>query len=100
MTNPTPATTATDPSEHADRYEALRGHALDPHRALAARDGLAVLLRQGVAAWMDACSRLPAPAVAAARDGCQRSPLPDSTSAKVVRILAAMALGHIHEVHA
>lgn len=100
MMDSTPITTQTSTSEHAARYEALRCRALDPHRALAARDGLAVLLREGVAAWMQAWSRLPAPAVQAAQDGRERPPLPDGTSAEVVRVLAAMALGHIQEVHA
>jgi len=100
MTDPMSIMTETRASEHTARYEALRCHALGPHRALAARDGLAVLLRQGLAAWMEAWSRLPAPEVPAGRDGRERPPLPNGTSAEVVRVLAAMALGHIQEVHA
>lgn len=100
MTDPMPITTETSASEHTDRYEALRRHALEPHHDGAARDGLAVLLRQGVAAWMEAWSTLPAPAVRAAQEGRERPPLPDGMSAEVVRVLAAMALGHIQEVHA
>jgi hypothetical protein len=100
MTEPTPITTVTGPSEHAARYEALRGHVLGPHHALPAREGLAVLLRQGVAAWMTAWSRVPAPAVRAAQDEREQPPLPDGASAEVVRVLAAMALGHIEEAHA
>jgi hypothetical protein len=100
MTDPAPITTGTSASEHAARYEALRRHAIGPHHAPAARDGLAVLLRQGVTAWMEAWSRLPAPAVRAAQDESERPPLPDGVSAEVIRVLAAMALGHIEEVHA
>lgn len=86
--------------EHATRYEALRSRALAPYHAPTTRDGLAVLLRQGVAAWMDAWSRLPAPAVQATRNQRHRPPLPDDASAEVVHILAAMAFGHIQEVPA
>jgi len=86
--------------EHAARYEALRASAIE-RPVPAARDGLVVLLRQGVAAWMDAWSRLPAPPPRPTQDeGQLLSPLPDGTSAEVVRILAAMALGHIQEAHA
>jgi hypothetical protein len=60
-----------------------------------------VLLRQGIAAWMEAWSRLAAPPAPPVQTERQRpSPLPDEASAEVVRILAAMTLGHIQEVHA
>ncbi len=86
--------------DHAARYEALRAYAIERH-APVSRDGLVVLLRQGVAAWMDAWSRLPAPPVRPVQAERQRpSPLPDEASAKVVRVLAAMTLGHFQEVHA
>jgi hypothetical protein len=100
MTAPPLITTGTGASGHADRYEALRHHAIEPHDVPAAREGLAVLLRQGVVAWMKAWSRLPAPGVRAAQDEHERPPLPDGASVEVVRVLAAMALGHIEEVHA
>jgi hypothetical protein len=86
--------------EHAERYEVLRAHAVERH-ASASRDGLVVLLRQGVAAWMAAWSRLPAPWTPPAQAERQRSsPLPDEASPEVVRILATMTLSHIQEVHA
>lgn len=100
MTEPTPITTEASALEHMTRYEALRRHALDRHHALVARDGLAVLLGHGVAAWMGAWSRVPASAVRAAQDEHERPPLPDGASAEVVRVLAAMALRHIEEVYA
>jgi len=85
--------------DHAARYETLRAYALERH-APASRDGLVVLLRQGVAAWMDAWSRLSAAPTRPMRaGGGQASSLPDGASAEVVRILAAMTLGHIQEVH-
>ncbi len=98
MTDSTPITTQTSASEHSACYEALRRHALEPHCAGASRDALAVLLRHGVAAWMQACSKLPPPAVRTAQDGRERAPLPEGTSAEVVRVLAAMALGQFQEV--
>jgi hypothetical protein len=86
--------------DHAARYEALRAYAVR-RNSLAARDGLVVLLRQGVAAWMHAWSRLPPPPPRPTQGERQRpSPLPDDASAEVVRVLAAMTLGHIQEVHA
>jgi hypothetical protein len=100
MTEPTHiSTTQMRVSEYGARYEVLRRHALERQHAPAARDGLAVLLRQGVAAWMDAWSRVPAPPPPATGNRGPKAVLPDS-SAEVVRVLAAMALGHIQEVHA
>ncbi len=87
-------------SDHAARYERLRTYVRARHAPMS-RDGLVVLLRQGVAAWMETWSRLATPPVPPVRTERQRSlPLPDEASAEVVRILAAMALGHIREVQA
>jgi hypothetical protein len=101
---PSPTPTARR-SDYAERYEVLRTHAVADH-ASASRDGLVVLLRQGVAAWMAAWSRLPAPwipsapPVQTARQPSSPSPLSDETSPEVVRILAAMTLSHLREVPA
>jgi len=98
-------TSAESRPDHAERHEVLRAHAVERH-ASASRDGLVVLLRQGVAAWMAAWSRLPAPWTPPAspaqteRQRQRPSPLPDDASPEVVRILAAMTLSHIQEVHA
>jgi len=102
MTSGQASATASGQSEpdHAIRYEALRTHVVD-RRALASHDGLVVLLRQGLAAWMEAWSRLPAPPASPVQTERQRpSRLPDDASAEVVRVLAAMTLSHIEEVHA
>lgn len=96
MTDPT----ETRAPEHTARYEALRRHVLEPHAAPVARDGLVVLLCRGVAAWMEAWSRLPAPAVRVAQEERERPPLPCSACEEVVHVLAAMALGHIQELPA
>jgi len=87
--------------EHTSRYEALRDHALRRDASFA-RHGLVVLLRQGVAAWMDAWSKMPSPpSPQPAKDESQRPcPLPDGSSAEVIRVLAAMTLGHVQEVYA
>lgn len=95
----TPASGHSNP-DHTTRYEALRAHVVERYAATS-RDGLVVVVRQGVAAWMQAWSRLPAPPPRPTQAERQRSsPLPDDASAEVVRILAAMALRHIQEVHA
>lgn len=94
------STTQLSASEHAARYEGLRGYVLEPHPVPSSRDGLAVLLSRGVATWMDAWSKLPAPAVRSMHEERYRAPLPDGTSAEIIHVLAAMALGHIHEVRA
>jgi len=66
----------------------------------AARHGLAVLLGQGVAAWMDAWSKVPAMALRSAKDDSPKPcPLPEGSSADVVRVLVAMTLGHLQQVH-
>ncbi len=86
-------------SEHTARYEALRHQAMERQGGVVCH-GLAVLLRQGVAAWMDAVAKVPAPAVRSARDDKARPhALPGASSAEVVRVLAAMTLEHIQQVH-
>lgn len=82
-------------SEHTARYETLRDHAIGSARVGLARDGLAVLLRQGTAAWLDTCSRLPSVVASATQYEKQRPPLPEEESAEVVRVLAAMAMEHL-----
>lgn len=102
MTRPTRSTTETIASEQTARYEALRRDALEERPAAVARGGIAVLMRQGVAAWMDAWCELPPAAVRAAQEERQRAPMPDSTTAEIaelVHILAAMALEQTQEVH-
>ena len=86
--------------DHAARYERLRAYAVERHTP-PSRDGLVVLLRQGVAVWMDEWSRLPALLLRPAQ--AERPPpaaFPDEASAEVVPILTAMTLEHIPEVHA
>lgn len=83
--------------DHAARYELLRTYAAG-RRAPTSRDGLVVLVRQGLAAWMEAWSDMPVPPpVEAERQ--HTSPLSDEASAEVVHILAAMTWGHIEEMY-
>ncbi len=83
---------------HALRYEELRTYATEYHSP-ASRNGLVVLLRQGVAAWIDAWSRLPTPPPRPVHQKLRRSsPVPDEASAQVIHVLAAMTLGHLREV--
>lgn len=87
-------------SDHVSRYEALRTYVVERHSP-SSRDGLVVLLRQGVAAWMEAWSKLPAlPPRPAPAERQPPSSLPDDATTHVVRILATMTLSHIQEVHA
>lgn len=83
---------------HAVRYEELRQYAVE-RQILAGRLGLAVLLRQGLAAWVEQWSKMPAPTPAPSVEISRQSPLPDETSADVINLLAAMALGHMQELY-
>ena len=95
----TPVSGQTAP-DHATRYETLRAYAAKRHDP-SSRDGLVVLLRQGLAAWVEAWSRLPEPPPRPVQAGRRRpSPLPDDASAEVVLVLAAMTLSHLQEVSA
>jgi hypothetical protein len=99
--NPAPLTANwQEAPDHAARYEALRAYAVE-RQAPPSRDGLVFLIRQGIAAWMKAWSQLPAlPPRPTQAERQPPSPLPDEVSAEVVRVLAAMTLSHIKELHA
>ena len=96
-------TTQRTAPEYRAHYESLRRHTLTRDSRPEARDGLAVLLRKGVAAWLQAWSRVPAPTVPtvptvpAAPADRHRPILPDGVSAELIRVLAGMALGHLQE---
>ena len=84
---------------HATRYEALRAYAVERH-APSSRDGLVVLLREGVAAWMQELFRLPARPAPVLAEHQQQAPVPHDVGEEVIHVLAAMTLTHIQEVHA
>lgn len=87
-------------ADHATRYEMLRVYALECH-APPSRDGLVILLRHGMVAWMDAWSELPAhsPQPAPAEPPKTHT-IPNDTSVEVVHVLATMTLSHFQEVRA
>lgn len=86
-------------SAHIARYEELRRHAVE-RRILASRFGLAVLLQQGLAAWVEQWSKIPAPTPTSSTEMSKSLPLPDNTSADVIHVLTAMAISHMQEVYA
>lgn len=88
-----------DAPTHNARYEELRQHAVK-RQALAGRLGLAVLLQQGLAVWLEQWAKMPATTPLPTAYSARPSSLPDEFSAQVVNVLTAMALGHIQEVHA
>ena len=85
--------------DHVNRYETLRGQALQ-RRLLADRLGWAVLRLQGLAVWVVQWSKLPVPTPAPSPEIARQSALPDDTHADVINVLAAMALGHLQEISA
>ena len=66
------------------------------------RHGLAILLKRGMAAWMEAASSCPPLAGSATRSGATSSEtrLPDERCPALVDILANLALTRFMEVHA
>jgi hypothetical protein len=94
------ATPQQNAPTHVARYEELRRHAVE-RQILAGRLGLAILLRQGLAAWVEQWSKMPAATPAPSAEISSASPpLPDDASVDVINVLAAMALGHMQEIHA
>ncbi len=80
-------------------YEALRQHAV-ACQTLAVRLGLAVLLQQGLAAWVEQWSKMPAPMPPSVVGTVRPAPLRDDTSTEVINLLAAMVLSHVQAVPA
>jgi len=81
------------------RYEELRQHAVE-RQTLAERLGLAILLQQGLAVWVEQWSKMPAPTPVSCAETVRPAPLRDDTSTEVINVLAAMVLSHVQEVHA
>jgi hypothetical protein len=83
------------------RYEALRDHAIERHPD-GVRHGSALVLRQGVAAWMQVTcetATTATPDTAPLPAGARLCSLPEGAAAQMVYVLAAMALKHAEEVH-
>jgi hypothetical protein len=74
-------------------YEDLRRAALEEPDGHARRaPGLALLLRAGIAAWMQACRSVAGPVLSAQASGETIRALPGTVRAEVTVLLAEMAL--------
>lgn len=93
------ATPQQNESAHVARYEELRRNVVE-QQVLAGRLGLAVLLQQGLAAWVEQWAKIPRPTPTLSTELSRSSPLSDDTNAAVIHVLATMALGHMQEVRA
>ena len=89
----------TDRTAAAAAYERLRRHMLQGSPG-GGGFGLAVLLREGVAAWIDRCAACPAPSMNA-NDAAAAPPirLPSQFHAGLVQILASLAWTMTQEIH-
>ncbi len=88
-----PLPRAVDTGGLVDGYEALRRTALNGARAGCPGYGLAILIRRGLAGWIQAClcAAPPVPVPSAPR-GDLRGTLPLGVESEMVPVLAAMAL--------
>ena len=84
---------------HEARYEQLREAGTNP-QVMASRDGMAVVVQHGLAAWMQLCAKLPAPRPPRSQAPASAITLPEAACVPVVRVLSAMALGHLQEASA
>ncbi|MDE0680235.1 MAG: hypothetical protein OXI11_08490 [Gammaproteobacteria bacterium] len=83
---------AADHSAYGDGYERMRHHAVDPG-VVHDRHGLAVVALKGVAAWLEAFARSPAPPPVCASVSSEA--MPAGVERPVVDILLAMLRGHM-----
>jgi hypothetical protein len=79
-------------------YEQLRSDALSC-RGMSSGFGLVVLLREGITAWMQACSRAVTPPTPVLAQPNPTDPLPWNMRTEAVLILAGMLLGNNSEAH-
>jgi hypothetical protein len=82
------------------RYEQLRRDALNRCRSMSSGFGFAVFLREGIIAWMRACSRAITPPAPVLAQPNPTDPLPWNMRTEAVLILAGMLLGNNSEAHA
>ena len=85
--------------EWTARYEQLRSAALHRGSGVSSGIGLVVFLRQGLAAWMHACSSVLTPSVNQVTPPSPISSLPFAVRTQTVLILAGMLLGNGSEAH-
>ena len=87
-----------DNSTLSEAYEHLRRHVLTSLPG-GGRFGLSVLLREGVAAWMEHYVANPRPAAATGLDTVPCPAIAPPLYAGIVQILASIALNRIQEIH-
>src|SRR5215469_5475092 len=80
-------------------YEQLRSDALSRCHGASSGFGLVVLLREGITAWMRACSRAVTPPVPVLAQPNPTDRLPWNMRTEAVLILAGMLLGNNSEAH-
>jgi hypothetical protein len=89
---------AKDPQALISAYEELRQQALDDSSL--GDLGMGLFLTQGMVAWMQACSWIPATVSKNSPSHPSTSaPLPQDLRGEIVTVLAAMALRQVSEVH-
>jgi hypothetical protein len=79
-------------------YEDLRRAALEADGRARRVPGVALLLRAGVAAWIEACRGVAGPVAAVRPDGETVGSLPGAVRAEVAVLLAQMALSAATEM--
>jgi hypothetical protein len=79
-------------------YEQLRADALDPGEERVVTPGLALFLRRGMAAWIEAWPQAPERRVGTAPDNSDRPRLPLGLRQQMSLILAGMILAQRQEV--
>jgi hypothetical protein len=87
----TPVAASADGHALAEQYEALRQEVVDKEGCRCVARGLALLMREGMAAWMRGIEQEPSP-VAAAAPAAPADRLPESIERGLIDIVAAMAL--------
>ena len=81
-----------------DAYEQLRHDAITPPARGGGLRGLAILIRNGMAAWMHACATAAAASTAAPPAAGNGVRMPPGVPREVIDVLAAMALTAAMEV--
>ena len=82
---------------HAAGYEQLRRHLVDG-KLTCDRLGVALVLREGLAGWLEQWSKLPVPTALSSAATSPAAALPKPACTEVVQVLSAMALSHMNEI--
>jgi hypothetical protein len=99
--SPAPRLTSSRNAELIAHYEQLRQQVLGRSRATSWAQGLALLMRAGMKAWMQAWDHCSANAPAKSQDalGCEQI-ITQAMHSEVISILTAMALSGRQEIRA